>query len=392
MNDFPEKGSTVVVAMSGGVDSTLVAMLLKEHGCKVIGATMSLWNNDLPIEPNQEGLRNSCYGPDESIDIETCRKFCEENGFDHYTIDVREAYRKEVLEYFKAEYRNGHTPNPCIMCNPIVKFGAFVDGIKAKGIEFDYFCTGHYAKLVRPSSPLVPGWNNAVMQNGKEVFPLLIANADDSTKDQTYFLYRIPSETLEKVCFPLGTFTKKQVFELARERHLKAAEKAESQDFLPQEYVELLFADRPPVEGDIVDVDGKVLGRHRGIEFYTIGQRRGLGVSAPTPLYVHSIDAEHNRIVLDTNDSLLADGLYASNFVWPNNIAPEQPFSANVKIRLATPQIHALIEPCPDEGEGIYKVIFDNPARAVAPGQSVVIYIEGMIVGGGIITRGIPHE
>lgn len=389
----PQKGDTVLVGMSGGVDSTLVSLLLKEQGCKVIGITMSSWNNDLPIEPSPDGLRHSCYGPDEKIDIETCQKFCKENDIEYHVISVKEEYRKNVLEYFKSEYRNGRTPNPCIMCNPTVKFGALLKGVENLGIKFDYFCTGHYAKLVKANIPL-----EEILQNENEKnftknenvnqFPIFISQAEDGTKDQAYFLNRIKSEVLEKVRFPLSKMTKKEVYEEARKRNLQAAEKSESQDFVPPEIFEKIFADVKSIPGNIIDENGKVLGKHRGIEFYTIGQRRGLGVSAKNPLYVKEINKTDNTVVLSENDGLLAQGLIATNWVWAGNFAPEKPFYALVKIRLASKPVEALIEKAKEDyPEGSYKITFTEKQRAIAPGQSAVVYINGITIGGGIIEK-----
>ena len=389
----PQKGDTVLVGMSGGVDSTLVSLLLKEQGCKVIGVTMSSWNNDLPIEPSPDGLRHSCYGPDEKIDIETCQKFCKENDIEYHVISVKEEYRKNVLEYFKSEYRNGRTPNPCIMCNPTVKFGALLKGVENLGIKFDYFCTGHYAKLVKANIPL-----EEILQNENEKnftknenvnqFPIFISQAEDGTKDQAYFLNRIKSEVLEKVRFPLSKMTKKEVYEEARKRNLQAAEKSESQDFVPPEIFEKIFADVKSIPGNIIDENGKVLGKHRGIEFYTIGQRRGLGVSAKNPLYVKEINKTDNTVVLSENDGLLAQGLIATNWVWAGNFAPEKPFYALVKIRLASKPVEALIEKAKEDyPEGSYKITFTEKQRAIAPGQSAVVYINGITIGGGIIEK-----
>ena len=389
----PQKGDTVLVGMSGGVDSTLVSLLLKEQGCKVIGVTMSSWNNDLPIEPSPDGLRHSCYGPDEKIDIETCQKFCEENDIEYHVISVKEEYRKNVLEYFKSEYRNGRTPNPCIMCNPTVKFGALLKGAEDLGIKFDYFCTGHYAKLVKANIPL-----EQILQNDNELnftknenvnqFPIFISQAEDGTKDQAYFLNRIKSDVLEKVRFPLSKMTKKEVYEEARKRNLKAAEKSESQDFVPPEIFEKIFADVKSIPGNIIDENGKVLGKHRGIEFYTIGQRRGLGVSAKNPLYVKEISKTDNTVVLCENDGLLAQGLIATNWVWAGNFAPEKPFYALVKIRLASKPVEALIEKITSpDSEGSYKITFTEKQRAIAPGQSAVVYINGITIGGGVIEK-----
>ena len=389
----PQKGDTVLVGMSGGVDSTLVSLLLKEQGCKVIGVTMSSWNNDLPIEPSPDGLRHSCYGPDEKIDIETCQKFCEENDIEYHVISVKEEYRKNVLEYFKSEYRNGRTPNPCIMCNPTVKFGALLKGAEDLGIKFDYFCTGHYAKLVKANIPL-----EQILQNDNELnltknenvnqFPIFISQAEDGAKDQAYFLNRIKSEVLEKVRFPLSKMTKKEVYEEARKRNLKAAEKSESQDFVPPEIFEKIFADVKSIPGNIIDENGKVLGKHRGIEFYTIGQRRGLGVSAKNPLYVKEINKTDNTVVLSENDGLLAQGLIATNWVWAGNFAPEKPFYALVKIRLASKPVEALIEKITSpDSEGSYKITFTEKQRAIAPGQSAVVYINGITIGGGVIEK-----
>lgn len=379
--DLPKAGDTVVVGLSGGVDSTLTALLLKNTGCHVIGVTMSLWDGKLDVDVNKT-LHDSCYGPGEAEDIEQCRKFCEEQGFEYHVIDVKEAYHKEVLEYFKAEYRAGRTPNPCIRCNRYIKFGALQMGIKQLDIDYDYFCTGHYAKIVRPVEGLY----------GTDVRPFMISSAMDQSKDQTYFVYRVPSDVLEKVRFPLANMEKKEVFRLAKEYGLAAAEREESQDFIPEEYFDALFADKPAVPGDIVDLDGKVLGKHRGIEHYTIGQRRGLGVSSSKPLYVHSIDPKNNLVVLASNDDLNADGLIADEFVWPGNIEPKESVEAFVKIRLASKPVPAVISRYePKNGESFkgqpWKIAFQTPQRAVAPGQSVVMYKDNVIIGGGIISK-----
>ena len=412
----PEKGQTVVVGMSGGVDSTLTALLLQEKGCTVIGVTMSTWNGDIPLEHSPDKIKNSCYSPDEEFEIEKCKIFCKEHNIEYHVIDVKDAYKKEVLEYFKSEYRSGRTPNPCIRCNPSVKFGALLDKVEEMGIKYDYFCTGHYAKIERITENIFNLYNededkaeNIIQSMEKAGFkvtknPLIIANAEDATKDQAYFLYRLSSERLEKIRFPLSQKKKTEVFELAREKKLAAAEQNESQDFVPQDVWEMLLADKPAKTGNIVDLQGNILGRHRGIEYYTIGQRRGLGVSSTQPLYVQSIDEKNNCIVLGDNDSLLCTGLIAEDWVWAGNYPPEKPFEGMVKIRLASKPVLAKIEPFYDEifsqETGItkenfkykkYKITFDTPQRAVAPGQSAVVYLQGKTVGGGIISCAI-HE
>lgn len=385
MQKMPKSGDVVVVGMSGGVDSTIVALMLKEKGCRVIGATMSLWDGLLPELKEGQKIKPSCYGPNEITNIEECKKFCKENDIEYYVVDVKEIYKKEVLEYFKTEYRNGRTPNPCIKCNKTVKFGALLEGLKNLNINYDYFCTGHYAKIVRPKEGIF----------GSKKRPFMIAGAEDVSKDQTYFLYRIPSETLEKVRFPLATMKKKDVIKIAQQANLKAALREESQDFIGEEYFDLIFSDKPSVPGDIIDLDGKVLGRHRGIEHYTVGQRRSLGVAVGYPVYVHSIDAKNNIVVLAKNDDLNALSLIADDFVWAGNVEPQETAEAMVKIRLASKPVPAKIErfnnenfesDCDFKGQP-WKVTFNQPQRAIAPGQSVVLYQNGTIIGGGIINK-----
>lgn len=388
--ELPKAGDTVVVGMSGGVDSTLTAFMLKEKGCRVIGVTMALWDNSLPdLEKKGQPIKDACYSPHEKEDIAECEKFCAEQGIEYHVVRVEDEYKKNVLEYFKSEYRNGRTPNPCIQCNRYIKFGALLDGLEKLGIEYDFFCTGHYAKIVRPDEGL---W-------GTEKRPAMIATALDVSKDQTYFLYRIPSETLEKVRFPLATMKKTEVFELARRAGLKAAEKKESQDFIGEEYFDVLFSDKPSVPGDIIDLDGHVLGRHKGIEHYTVGQRKGLGIAMSYPVYVHSIDAKNNVVVLAPNSALNSSALIADDFTWPGGVEPKEKFTAMVKIRLASKPVEAEIERyVPDEADKFnyrgqpYLVKFKENQRAVAPGQSAVLYIDGVISGGGYIARSIQAE
>ncbi len=388
---LPEKGSTVIVGMSGGVDSTLTALLLKESGCKVIGVTMSSWNHDLPIPPSTKGFRFSCYGPDEQIDINQCKAFCSENNIEYHVIDVRQAYQKHVLEYFRTEYRTGRTPNPCVHCNQNVKFGALLDGVLALGIDFDYFCTGHYARVVTPDTSIESFYGDSSENSGTfDSFPAMIACGTDTLKDQAYFLHRVPSEILKKVRFPLGTSTKAETKAMAQEMNLFAASRAESQDFIPPEYFDIVFSDKESIPGDIIDIDGKKLGTHKGIEHYTIGQRRGLGVSSTHPLYVHSINRENNTVVLGRSDDLMAESLIADNWVWAGGYAPKQEFEAMVKIRLASKPCKATITPLnPEKGnakEAQYKVHFESPQSAIAPGQSVVAYVDGVALGGGVIS------
>ena len=390
---MPEPGSLVAVGMSGGVDSTLTALLLKERGCRVVGVTMSSWMGDFSLPPSPEGVRSSCYGPDEAIDIAQCQELCRQQGLEHHVIDVRDAYHRHVLDYFTGEYRCGRTPNPCVNCNRTIKFGALLDGIRAKGIDFDYFCTGHYAALVRPRDDVRLVYEQLAVSGGSgqcavesPVRPVMISAATDRRKDQTYFLCRVPSATLEQVRFPLSAYTKQEVFQMARERGLAAANRGESQDFIPDSYLDIIFSDQPSRPGDIVDLAGKKLGVHRGIQYYTIGQRRGLGVSSNRPLYVHSIDAASNRVVLCDDEDLLCSGLVATDWVWAGDYAPEVAFKAQVKIRLASPAVMSTIQPLED---GSYRIMFDEPQRAVAPGQAAVVYHNGIIFGGGIISREI---
>ena len=268
----------------------------------------------------------------------------------------------------------------------MIKFGALMQGVHELGIDFDYFCTGHYAKVVRPDEGLF----------GTDIRPAMIAGAADVSKDQTYFIYRVPSEVLEKVRFPLALMKKEEVFKLARELELEAAERDESQDFVSAEYFDMLFADVPSKPGDIIDLDGHVIGHHRGIEHYTIGQRRGLDVAVGYPVYVHSIDAKNNVVVLAPNAALDSVGLLADDFVWAGDAEPPDGFKAMVKIRLASKPVPATIErytPQADDDYNykgqVWKVSFETPQRAIAPGQSVVLYEDGVIVGGGVIASSL---
>lgn len=379
IQSLPRRGDVVLVGLSGGIDSTLTAVMLKESGCKVIGVTMSLWDSRFP---KIDSKKEYCFDANESMSIDDCRAFCKKYDIEYHVVDLHEEYRNNVLEYFKAEYRAGRTPNPCIRCNSTMKFGTMLSSVEKLGVDYDYFCTGHYAKIVKPNEGLF----------GTENRPYMVASASDASKDQSYFLYRIPSSVLEKVRFPLAEVSKKEVFEFAKKNNLFSEKYTESQDFIDPQYFDILFADQPFAEGDIVDLDGKILGRHKGIEHYTIGQRKGLGVALSYPVYVHSIDAERNRVVLAPIEALRSSSFIIDDSVWAGGVEPQSAFEARVKIRLAGGLHNAKIEKNKPESlqsnkSESWRITFDEPQTAVTPGQSAVIYDGDVIVGGGVIAK-----
>ncbi|MCX7655663.1 MAG: tRNA 2-thiouridine(34) synthase MnmA [Treponemataceae bacterium] len=352
---LPEPGSTVAVAMSGGVDSSLVAQLMAERGCRVVGVTMRVYDGSIYFPP---GTGNGCYGPNEEEDEIACQRLCDSLGAPYYVLDLSRPYLKEVVDYFRREYRSGRTPNPCLRCNPHIKFGLLPQVLRERGVSFDYFVTGHYVRLFAPDGD---------PQKGVYVAPAL-----DTTKDQSYFLQRLTQEILKICRFPLGNYTKHMVREMARQRGLAVADKKDSQDFIAREDYEFLFNDAPIEPGEIVDLQGRLLGTHRGIIRYTIGQRRGVGVSIGTePLYVVSLDAPRNRVVVGPESALFSRTLEASETIWAPGFGGE-PFRALVKIRLASRPALALVIPLPD---GRVRVEFEEPQRAIAPGQSAAFYV-----------------
>ncbi len=352
---LPPAGSTVVVAMSGGVDSSLVAVLMAGLGCKVVGVTMSIYSDAVSL-PDLEG--EGCYGPGEEVNEDACRRICDSIGAEYRVVDLSEAYARDVLDYFKAEYRSGRTPNPCLRCNPLIKFGLLPKALRDQGLRFDYFATGHYARLYAP--------------DGDPSLGVYLSPARDPGKDQSYFLQRVDKEILSITRFPLGDMTKAEVRVLAREKGLETADKKDSQDFIPTSDYGPIFADKPSEPGTIVDESGREVGTHQGIIRYTIGQRRGIGVNlGGEPVYVVSLDAPRNRIVVGPERSLYSRSLEASDAVWATGYGTE-PIRAYVKIRLASPPALALVTPL--EG-GKVRVDFDEPQRAVAPGQSAGFYV-----------------
>ncbi|TFG80476.1 MAG: tRNA 2-thiouridine(34) synthase MnmA [Spirochaetales bacterium] len=354
-------GKTVAVGLSGGVDSSLAAALLHQAGALVSGITMKIFKEGA-VPAIAGNLGDACYGPGEAEDIDACAGFCDSLGIPYHVIDLADEYEERILKYFRAEYRTGRTPNPCVRCNRDMKFGFMLERARSAGAEFTFFATGHYARIAE---------RNGILH---------LRRAIDETKDQTYFIHRLAPETLSTIVFPLGGMTKNRVRELAQELGLAAAKKPESQDFVAGGYGSL-FDDEAP--GDIVDSAGNVLGRHRGIAHYTIGQRRGIGVSlGPKAMYVAALDPVKNRVVISDDASLFSGGLVGSEAFLADKRLEGSSVRAQVRIR----QNH---KPAPASvvvSDGRATVRFDLPQRAVAPGQSAVFYDgEGFVLGGCII-------
>jgi len=342
----------VMVAMSGGVDSSVAAMLLTDEGYDVSGVTMCLG-----IATEEDSAR--CCG---ATAIDDAKRVCDRLKIPHYVFDYAGELEDKVIAKFISEYKKGRTPNPCVECNRYMKFGSLLE--KAKVLGFDFLATGHYAAIER----------------NEEGYCL--KRPKDRKKDQTYFLYSMPYDRLGNVLFPLAPLTKDEVRELAKKAALPVAEKQESQDicFVTQKnYQEFLLARVQKLNpGPIVDMQGKILGKHRGIIFYTIGQRGGLGISHATPLYVVSIDPDENRIVIGGKKDLMAKGLLAGEM---NMLAKSWPQQVYAKIRYRKKEA-----PCDVTADkGRLKVIFAEEQEAITPGQSVVFYENDLVLGGGTI-------
>jgi tRNA-specific 2-thiouridylase len=348
--------------MSGGVDSSVAALLLRDAGHAVEGATMRIYSG-----PPAEGpAMDSCYGPGEEADMELAASVCARLGIPHHVVDLREAYRSMVLDYARDEYLAGRTPNPCILCNQRVKFGLLLDRLASvRGLALETFATGHYCRVGR-----LPG-------SGR----LAIRTAADPAKDQSYFLCMLTQDQLARVLFPLGELTKATVRRLAQEAGLENHDRPESQDFAAGGYRTVLRAPEKP--GPITDASGRIIGSHRGVWGYTIGQRRGLGVGGGEPLYVTRIDAGSNTVVAGPDADLYRRELVARDVNWAGIERPAAPVRLDVKIRYRNPAAPALVVA---DAEGSATVVFDEPQRAIAPGQWAVFYDGDVLAGGGVIT------
>lgn len=351
----------ILVGLSGGVDSSVAALILKQQGHEVVGATMSIWGKDGMAA--KSGHKNACYGPDEKEDIEEARKIAAQIDIPYYVFNCVEQYEKIVLDNFKSEYIQGRTPNPCVWCNALVKFGVLPLIAKENGIEFDKFATGHYARVEE--------------KDGR----FLLKRGIAPHKDQSYFLYRLKQEQLKNIILPLGNYTKDQIRKIAKDNGLEVAEKPDSQDFYDGDYNELLGVKEK--DGNIVDLDGKVLGHHKGIWNYTIGQRKGIGVSATEPLYVLELRKDTNEVVIGPADKTFKKELTAVNLNWIAFDKLEKERKVYAKIRSTQQPTPVTITPNGDDVD----VVFDELQKSIAIGQSVVFYDEDVVLGGGVIDQ-----
>ena len=362
----------ILVGMSGGVDSSTTALMLKEQGHEVIGATMAIWGKGgvykqiqerINSLPQKKGSHGACLGPDEKEDIEQARKICEGIGIEFHVFDCAEQYEKIVLDNFKKEYLSGRTPNPCIWCNSLIKFDVLPHLAKENGIEFDKFATGHYARVAKG-------------ENGR----YLLKRGVNPKKDQSYFLYRLRQNQLSNILLPLGDFTKEEIRDIAKSHGLEVAEKPDSQDFYEGDYNELLQIEDKI--GNIIDTDGKILGQHNGIWNYTIGQRKGLGIASTEPLYVVELKKDTNEVVVGFKDKTMKDTLTATKINWISIEDLTSEMRCKAKIRSTQEPTDVTI--CPMDN-GDVEVIFDNMQKSIAIGQSAVFYDNDIVIGGGII-------
>ena len=358
------KKTRVIVGMSGGVDSSAAAALLLEQGYEVVGITLKLWPQDCLSR-----AEDKCCGPQAVTDA---RAVCHKLGIPHYLVDESESFQKQVIANFAAEYKAGRTPNPCVICNEKLKFGALLDRARQLGGEF--VATGHFARLEKSA-------------DGRRT---LLKKGRDPLKDQSYFLFSLRQDQLARSLFPLGEKTKLDSRQAARDRDLKTADKEESMEicFVPDnDYGKFLEASKLAQRhrGEIVNLQGQVIGHHEGIEFYTIGQRKGLGLSSPKPLYVIQLDSVNNRVVVGDDSALDREEFTVERCNWIPFDEPPAEMQVSAKIRYKHPGAPALVRPRPG-GSATVKLL--APQRAITPGQACVFYDGDLVLGGGWIARG----
>jgi len=350
----------VAMAMSGGVDSSVAAVLLKEQGHEVIGLHMKLYHG-----PENESRPKSCCSLDEAIDA---RAACHRLNIPFYVLDCQKEFRESVIDYFVEEYSRGNTPNPCVMCNKEIKSNLLLK--KVDELDCDYLATGHYAKIRF----------NPLIRRQQLIRP------QDLRKDQTYFLHSIPGEDLNRLMFPLADIIKPEVRKIAGKLNLSAANKPDSQEicFVPKDYRNFLKQElnEVPEHGEFISVSGEVLGEHLGLPFYTIGQRRGLGLSDSTPYYVVKIDKVKNKIVLGKEEYLYSKTIFVSGVNWLSISPPKVQLHVTAKLRYSHQGVTASVFP---ESDNKVRLELDVPERAVTPGQAAVFYQDEILLGGGWI-------
>ena len=350
----------VMIGMSGGVDSSVAAFLLQKESFEVIGATMKLYNNE-DIDFVSE---KTCCSLDDVLDA---KSVCARLGIRHYTLNMTDDFKKEVIERFISAYQNGFTPNPCIDCNRYMKFSKMLH--KAQELNIDYVATGHYARIEKQGDRYI------------------LKKAVDLSKDQSYVLYSLTQEQLKVTKFPLGNYTKQQVREIAEENGFVNARKHESQDicFVPDgdysKFIEYYTGKTYPC-GDFVDMNGKRLGEHKGIIRYTIGQRRGLGLALPASMYVVEKDVDNNKVILGFNDDLFKKEVNVKNISFTACDGLDKPERLCAKIRYNQKEQPATVT---QTDENHFTIVFDEPQRAITKGQAAVLYDGETVVGGGTI-------